>query len=178
MPGTLSDRALVLIAVVMLAGFVGLVMSGNRRPTVSSDELDFTFDAVNAVDIDGRMVDFVRKRDGLTLVNVWATWCAPCIEEIPDLVALALALGDRLKIIGISLDENASESFREFLRFHRVPYPVILRSALDGDQIPFGEAVPTTFLLDARGSIIKKYVGRINKAQLESDIKSAGQGGR
>lgn len=104
-----------------------------------------------------RLSDFKGK---LLLLNFWATWCPPCVEEIPHLEKLFQNYSKRgLVVLGISLDEVDNITVQTFVKKNEMTYPVAMsQKKLEKD---FGgiRAIPTSFLIDRNGKIIKKWVG-------------------
>ncbi len=115
-----------------------------------------------ATDIDGRDTSSALWRGRFTLVNMWATWCAPCRIEIPDLVALQTAYPDRLRVIGILQDQVSVEFTRRFAKALQMNYPIVL-STWDIESA-FGETLvlPTSYLVDPDGRIIATHIGPID----------------
>ena len=107
------------------------------------------------------------------LVNFWATWCAPCVQEMPELSALQTELGvNSLQIVGIGIDSSAN--IKEFAKKLPVAYPLYV-GGMDGSELArkFGDqsgSLPFTVLIDANGSIKKTYLGRLKLAELRQDL--------
>jgi thiol-disulfide isomerase/thioredoxin len=95
-----------------------------------------------------------------TLVNLWASWCAPCVKELPTLDKLARAEGGRLNIVAISQDDAPHTSVEAFLKTHKVE---TLASYQDPKMALSGalnaEVLPTSVLYDAKGKEVWRYVG-------------------
>ncbi len=94
------------------------------------------------------------------MVNFWATWCPPCLAEIPDFIALQEELGPRgLRIIGISLDDEGAAKVGPFASRNRINYTMLVNG--NDAAIAYGgvEGIPTTFLLDRRGRIVERRAG-------------------
>ena len=107
------------------------------------------------------------------IINFWATWCGPCLIEIPELMKLTEKFKDMpIKIIGVSVDMNESDVLA-FLDKRPISYPIVM----ENNQIYsyFGQitAVPTTFILNYEGQIIKKFMGFQPISVLESYISDA-----
>ncbi|HET7695556.1 MAG TPA: TlpA disulfide reductase family protein [Vicinamibacterales bacterium] len=125
-----------------------------------------------ATDLDGRQISTAALRGKVVLVNFWATWCPPCREEIPDLVALQDKYKDHLQIIGVSQDSGSVEAVRRFAAEHRVNYPTVMSTPEIERLFPGVYALPTTFILDRDGRLAQKHIGLLNAAVTESETRS------
>jgi thiol-disulfide isomerase/thioredoxin len=112
-----------------------------------------------------------------TLVNVWATWCAPCREEFPDLVKLADAhREDGLRVLFVSADFDDQEAaVRRFLAKHRAPEPWLFKTGkdmefIDGLDPRWSGALPVTIVYDGNGNPVEFWEGRADYARLESAV--------
>jgi len=122
-------------------------------------------------------------RDRVVVLNFWATWCPPCIEEMPELAQLHLEIAPRgATVIGIGVDSAAN--IREFAEKHRFPYPLLVAGfgATElarqlGNRIG---ALPFTVVIDARGRIVDRTLGRIRLPALRGTVLPmlAGTGSR
>ena len=128
--------------------------------------------AIAAVDLDGRPVSTAALRGKVVLINFWATWCPPCREEIPDLVALQAKYKDQLQIIGISQDSGSVEDVRRFAAEHGMNYPNIMSTPQIEALFPGIYALPTSFILDRDGRLAQKHVGLLNAAVTETETRS------
>lgn len=101
--------------------------------------------------------DYDRK---ILVVNFWATWCTPCVYEIPHLNDLYRDFRSKgVEVLGISLDSADREHVLRFTRRHRIRYPVVVGARSLGDDFGGVRAIPTTFIVDQQGEIIKRYDG-------------------
>ncbi len=110
-------------------------------------------------DLDGRQISSRDWQGKATIVNFWATWCGPCLEEIPDLIRLQARYPDHLQIIGVSMDEGPVEDVKEFVREHGMNYPVVMTTPELQRSFPGVFALPTSFILDAGVRTVQKHVG-------------------
>lgn len=111
----------------------------------------------------------------LTVVNVWATWCNPCIAEMPELAELDEALPENVNLISICIDGSDDTAFtQEILDYCGVKYPVMMpSSSLQTNVIQYISSVPTTFFIDKEGNIVgNPVVGVPGKS---GEIKAAYQ---
>lgn len=111
-------------------------------------------------------------RGKVVLINFWATWCPPCVKEIPDLVELQTSYGDRgLVILGISLDRNPDRVLQPFIDKYKINYPILLDDGRVAKNYGGITGIPTTFLVDREGIIRNQYVGLRPKRVFEAAIK-------
>lgn len=125
------------------------------------------------VDPDGQEHTLAQWRGKALVVNFWATWCAPCVEEMPELAQLDSELAPKnIHILGIGID-NAS-NIKQFAAKYHINYPLYVGGVSSTEVSrklgnPTG-GLPFTVLIDARGKVRKTYLGRLNMAQLRVDI--------
>jgi thiol-disulfide isomerase/thioredoxin len=131
-----------------------------------------TLPPLTAVDLDGRPVSTAALRGKVVIVNFWATWCPPCRQEIPDLIALQEKYKDHLQIVGVSQDSGSVEEVRRFVAEHRMNYPNIMSTPEIEALFPGIYALPTSFVLDREGRIAQKHVGLLNAAVTETETRS------
>lgn len=112
---------------------------------------------------------FKQHRGEVLVVNIWATWCVPCVEEFPDLVKLSNDLQNRhVRVIGISIDdpEDSTSKVIPFLKRYSVPFGNFLKAAGNDEEFinalnkKWSGAVPTTFLYDASGKQQAMMIGK------------------
>lgn len=126
---------------------------------------------------DGGEIDLQSLRGKTVLVNFWATWCGPCIEEMPLLDRFADSRKDSgLVVLGIAVDDR--EAVREFLQEHPVGYPIGLGTAGSPDEsTTFGNrrgVLPYSVLIDASGVITRSEVGSFDEDELVAWVDGAG----
>src|SRR5262249_44733283 len=112
------------------------------------------------------------SRGKVVLLNFWASWCAPCREEIPGLVALQEHYRDGLQIIGLVVDDDDEKEIRSVMDSEKINYPVALadgKTRLDYGGIA---ALPTVFLINTEGRVVQKHVGLYNPALYEAEVRA------
>ncbi len=110
-------------------------------------------------DLDGRVHDLAGYRGKVVLVNFWASWCPPCVEELPSLIRLKRRLaGKAFEILGVDIGEPA-DTVRAFLRDFEIDYPILLDPNAKGIAPWRVYAYPSSFLVAADGHISHAYRG-------------------
>ena len=96
----------------------------------------------------------------IVVVNFWATWCAPCIEEIPELIALHDELNPHgLTVLGVAIDEEGEVLVRPYAERLGITYPVLLDDGAVSEAFGGVWALPTTYVIDPEGQIMQRVVG-------------------
>jgi peroxiredoxin len=120
----------------------------------------------------GELVSRTGLKGKVILMNFWATWCPPCREEIPEMIALQNEFKDQLEVVGISEDDDPPAKVMRFAKDQGINYPI----AMSTDQLTkdFGgvEALPTTFVIDTQGRVVQKHRGVHPIAEYELEIES------
>jgi thiol-disulfide isomerase/thioredoxin len=123
-------------------------------------------------DLDGKIVHLSDSAGKIRLVNFWATWCAPCREEIPTFKELHETYGPRgLTVIAISTEEAGVVA--PFVKENAIPYTNLIGGEEIGEKFGGLYGFPTTFLLDGTGKILQTYVGMVPRKQLEESVTKA-----
>jgi thiol-disulfide isomerase/thioredoxin len=114
-------------------------------------------------------------------VDFWATWCAPCREEMPLLAKLELGLREKgFRLVTVSADDPGQERAAvDFLKKSGIGGPAYLRRAADDDKFinsvdpKWSGALPALFLYNRQGKLVKSFAGETGMADLEAAIRSA-----
>lgn len=127
----------------------------------------------SAVYLDGSKFDLAAKRDKVILLNAWATWCGPCVYEIPELQKLHEHYSPRgLEVIGVSVDESGVESVRSFVAEQKkMTYPIVLDAEGKIANLLQTTVLPTSVLVDHKGQIVWKKYGAILEG--DEELKKA-----
>jgi len=123
-------------------------------------------------DLTGRPLSLAGSHGKVILLNFWATWCGPCREEIPDLIALQKRYKDRLQIIGISVDDDDPDVVKKVVDQTGINYPVALASP--EVRMAYGGivALPTSFVLDSEGRVVQKHEGLRDPMLYEVEVRA------
>ena len=127
-------------------------------------------------DAHGKPQELSQWKSRPLVVNFWATWCAPCVEEMPELSELQTELdaGKKVQIIGIGIDSPSN--IAEFIGKYKIAYPIYV-GGLSGTELSrqLGNqagGLPFTVLIDGDGKVRKSYLGRLKMEELRKDIAS------
>lgn len=135
-----------------------LLLAANR--CVHAQDPEFTLPGLG--DRPVRLADF---RGRWVVVNFWASWCSPCLLEMPELQAFHEAHRDRVAVVGINFEDRPASEIRAFVSRLAITFPVALSG---GNPIPgFAlKGVPTTFLVSPTGKLADTHLGTVNAAML------------
>ena len=103
----------------------------------------------------------LRDFHGKVLVlNFWATWCPPCVEEMPSLRAMQARLRDRVSVLAVSVDEDA-DAYQRFLREHNIDLLTVRDPEQKSNQLYGTSKYPETYIIDRSGIVRRKFVGPV-----------------
>jgi thiol-disulfide isomerase/thioredoxin len=161
--------ALIIVLSFVIGGYFGLKRYQVEKP----ESAPANFFVLSMPDDGGKMQEFAQWKGKTLILNFWATWCAPCVQEMPDLSALQIqSKGKNLQILGIGID--SASNIKEFVSKYPVNYPLYV-AGMDGSELSrqFGNqggGLPFTVLLGPDGRIRKTYLGRLKMDELRADL--------
>ena len=119
-------------------------------------------------DINGREVSLSDHRGKVVLVNVWATWCPPCRQEMPSMQSLYEKFkGENFEILAVSIDSEGREAVAPFMRKMNLTFPALLDPGETIRSLYGITGVPESFIIDKQGILVEKIIGPINWATPE-----------
>jgi thiol-disulfide isomerase/thioredoxin len=171
---SIKSTAICLTALVALgAGLAANRMSANAAANESSAAslYDKTFP-----DATGKMHPMSELKGHLVVVNFWATWCVPCVKEIPELSKISSGYGKKVAFVGIGID--SADKIAEFEQKTPTSYPLLVAKTDGSDLVrEFGDnagGLPFTIVIDQKGVIRDTKMGPIDEQELRQWLKSLG----
>lgn len=131
-----------------------------------------------AVDtVDGGRFDLSAQRGKWVVVNFWATWCAPCLKEMPELSALD-AMREDVQVVGLAYEDITPADMQAFLKEHPVVYPIAIIDVMAPPaDFATPRGLPTTYLIAPDGKVAKAFAGPVTAHDLETLIAAPGKPG-
>lgn len=166
MKSKLSLTKVASIFIIMLAAFATTVTT-----TAQAQPTDVTF-----VDLAGKKIKLSDYRGKWVVVNLWATWCPPCIREMPELVFFHEKHSqDKAVVLGVNYENAPLENIRNFAGEFMVNFPIVRFENINpnSNTTPFGplRGLPTTYMVTPQGEVVAARTGAVDQQGLESFIQ-------
>jgi thiol-disulfide isomerase/thioredoxin len=133
---------------------------------LAAEEVDFTLP-----DVAGNSVSLSDFRGKWVIVNYWATWCPPCLEEIPDLVSLYEENRDSVVVLGVNYEEVNQEYLEEFVDSHMMSYPVVRSDPVPVTPLGPVLGLPTTYIISPQGERMARQEGPVTRESIEAYLE-------
>lgn len=122
----------------------------------------------------GEDYDLAGHRGKWVVVNFWATWCGPCLQEMPELSALH-AMRDNVEVVGLAYEDIEPDDMRAFLEKHPVAYPIVILDPYDPPKdFATPRGLPMTYLIGPDGKVAHQFLGPVDAGKIEQAIVAAG----
>ena len=144
-----------LLIVALLAAFTGCY-SGSRPPRIGSNAPDFTVqDSDHKIALD-------QFHGQIVVLNFWATWCPPCVEEMPSLIQMQSNMKDKgVTVLGVSIDVD-NDAYHKFLKQYGVNFVTVRDEDQKAPTLYGTHGWPETYIIDRKGVIRRKFIGPVN----------------
>lgn len=152
------------VSAISILFIAGCVLAQQQTQTKAPD---FTLP-----DLNGKAFSLSELEGKVVILNFWATWCPPCVVEIPHFIDLYKEYkGQGLEVVGVSLDRGGVKVVKSFVEKNEMTYPVVIGNQKVAEDYGGIRGIPTTFVIDRQGYIVKKFVGYRDKNVFESVIQ-------
>ena len=122
-------------------------------------------------DLEGNKIELSSMKGKVLILDFWATWCPPCKEEVPHLVRLQSKFRDQgLQIVGLSLDQGGAGKVKPFAEEYGVNYTMLIADDETAKAYGGVAMIPTTFVVDRSGIVVKRFVGYTTPEAFEEAI--------
>ena len=129
-------------------------------PSEASPRLGQPLPDFTLPDLQGNQVQLSALHGKVVFINIWATWCPPCVEEMPTIQQLYEQLhGHGLEVLAISVDALGAQVVGPFMQKHRLTFPALLDPASRVPRLYHTSGVPESFIVDKRGRLVEKVIG-------------------
>ena len=153
--------------IIITFSFFLFLASLNINPTdaAQNDIIGKSAPSFTLLDLNGNKVSLSDFKDKVVILDFWATWCPPCIKEIPHFIELYKEYKNQgFTILGISVDRQGIGIVKSFNQKYKINYPIVMADSQVARAYGNIRSIPTTFVIDPAGKIRRMYVGYRDKA--------------
>jgi thiol-disulfide isomerase/thioredoxin len=157
----------ILAGLILLASFTSVSAQTTLKPSLIGRRAP----EILRPDFNKQTISLAKLRGRVVLLNFWASWCGPCLKEMPRFDELAQQYGEnKFAVIGISIDDDQASAQKALERMH-IHYPVAMGDVKLGNAYGGVLGVPISYLIDANGVIRARFEGEIETKVIEAKIK-------
>jgi cytochrome c biogenesis protein CcmG/thiol:disulfide interchange protein DsbE len=167
------NRSVLIVGALIAAVLIGILFMGLGRdpqeiksPLIGKTAPQFVLKEVGS----GQPISIEQYRGKPLVINFWATWCGPCYEEHPVLVANARALQPQVQFLGVVF-QDSEQKIQQFLNERGTAYPTLVDEAGKTAIADGVGGVPETFFLDGTGNIVAKFSGALSTEALRENLQ-------
>ncbi len=153
----------------MLIFLAALLFLGQEVATSAVTMPEFSLSSA----VDGTIVNSKIFTGQVLLVTFFATWCPPCRQEIPTLKKLQQEYKEKgFSVVALSVDEGGAKVVKKLISLEKIDYPVLMADRPTADSFGGIGGIPTSFLVNRQGHVVKRYTGFVPHSLLENDIQA------
>lgn len=121
--------------------------------------------------LEGAPFDLMQQSGKWVIVNYWATWCSPCLKELPDISAYVTAHKDKVAAIGLAFEDSDKADIEKYLKAHPISYPVAQIDVMEPPRdFDTPKGLPNTYVIAPDGHVAKAFLGPITTKDLDAVI--------
>ncbi|MFD2999069.1 TlpA disulfide reductase family protein [Pontibacter toksunensis] len=137
----------------------GALLKSGSPAIPSASEAGVVGSGFQLTTLDGATVDFKSLKGKVVFLNIWATWCPPCVAEMPNIQRLYEKVGsDKIAFVMLSVDDRGVDKVQKFIQKKGFTFPVYMPAGLLPEEFS-SEAIPTTFIISPEGKIVARQEG-------------------
>ncbi len=170
----MNKKIIAFVVIAVLFAGIGVYVGSKRfEPEPAADTAVGALMQAALPDAGGKERKLSEWQGKILVLNFWATWCPPCVDEMPELVELQNDLASRnVQVLGIGIDSPSN--IRQFSEKHRITYPLLV-AGMEGTELSrqFGNqagGLPFTVVIGSDGRVRKTYIGRLDLSKLRADL--------
>jgi len=168
-----TARNAAIVVGIVLVGLIALLATRGTNQPLSSKIVGQAAPTFSGETTEGAQFNLSSHRGEWVLVNFFATWCPPCVQEHPELVKFSQDTAGTAQVISVAFDDTP-EKINEFFAQKGGDWPVLAKDT-EGASIDYGVVkLPESFLIDPQGKVVKKLAGGVTAAELEQVIRQHG----